>query len=395
MWGKLGWFSGLVCVGSVAGTFAWGSNMQSTTFYYEANVPGVTSQQYYALEAATNRWYAAFFIFYPIELMCLVIPKLMMLRRLSNHALHSYNSQDRDMEEQVDAFDCIGEYALEKLHRVIAAAVVVCSVAGILSMYVAAAYTVQGADLYDQASAACDAQGNNTDVSTALFDDTDGIISAGLTAASVQAVLEAVLLVIMSAAYMVFIPVSVAIFGRSERMLSRYLSEIEYKADNVPVFLPAEFSSGQASAAGGRKIQMRSDKAKEMIGMTLAAATAQRRRFVAACSIVLVTFIPRACLDLLLLHAFVNVPRNLDCDICDPCQTDAYLIQIWTYYTPQFQTIVVTLSSPLPLAISLWLMMTKEERAQLLSRTDPEEVSLNTVERRAMRARKRMAIDLL
>jgi hypothetical protein len=149
----------------------------------------------------------------------------------------------------------IGEYALEKLHRVIAAAVVVCSVAGILSMYVAAAYTVQGADLYDQASAACDAQGNNTDVSTALFDDTDGIISAGLTAASVQAVLEAVLLVIMSAAYMVFIPVSVAIFGRSERMLSRYLSEIEYKADNVPVFLPAEFSSGQASAASGRKVR--------------------------------------------------------------------------------------------------------------------------------------------
>lgn len=37
----------------------------------------------------------------------------------------------------------IGEYALEKLHRVIATAVVVCSVAGILSMDVAAAYTVQ------------------------------------------------------------------------------------------------------------------------------------------------------------------------------------------------------------------------------------------------------------
>ncbi len=140
---------------------------------------------------------------------------------------------------------------------------------------------------------------------------------------------------------------------------------------------------------------MRSDKAKELIGMTLAAATAQRWRFVAACSIVLITFLLRAFLDLLFVYAFVNVPRNFDCDICDPCQTDAYLIQSWISFTPEFQSIVVTLSSPLPLVISLWLMMTKEERAQLLSRTDPDGVSLNTVERRTLRARQRMAIDLL
>ena len=140
---------------------------------------------------------------------------------------------------------------------------------------------------------------------------------------------------------------------------------------------------------------MRCDKALELMRMTLAAATAQRRQFVAACSIVLFTFILRASLNLLLVYAFVNVPRSFDCGICDPCQTDAHLIQTWIYHTPEFQTIVVTLSSPLPLVISLWLMMTKEERAQLLSRTDPDEVSLNTNERRTLRARQRMAIDLL
>jgi len=178
---------------------------------------------------------------------------------------------------------------------------------------------IHGTELHDQAAASFDAQGNSTGVSTALFNDIDGIISSGLTAASVQAVLEAVVLVIMSAAYMVFLPVCVAMFGRAERMLSRCLSEVEYKTGNVPVFLPAEFSSGQASAASGRNVQIRSDKAKE-ISMMLPAATAQRRRFVAACSIVLITFITRASLDLLLLlHTFVNVPRNLDCCCCCCC----------------------------------------------------------------------------
>ena len=93
-----------------------------------------------------------------------------------------------------------------------------------------------------------------------------------------------------------------------------------------------------------------------------------------------------------------NTSRNPDCDICDPCQTDAYLIRTWITYTPEFHAIVVTLSSPLPLVVSLWLMMTKEERAQLLStqsRTDPDELCLNTVERRSAEARQHMAIDLL
>jgi hypothetical protein len=143
---------------------------------------------------------------------------------------------------------------------------------------------------------------------------------------------------------------------------------------------------------------MRCDKALGFLRMTLAVATAQRRRFVAACGVVLITFILRASFDLLKAYDSFNTSRNPDCDICDPCQTDAFLIRTWLGYTPEFQAIVVTLSSPLPLVVSLWLMMTKEERAQLLStqsRTDPDELCLNTVERRSAEARQHMAIDLL
>ncbi len=401
MWGRLGWFSGLVCASGVAGAIAWGTYMQSNSFYYEAYAPGVTEQQKYAQFASANRWYAVFHVFDPLYFLCLIISTLMMLRRLSNHASHSYNSKARDMDDQVEVFGCIGdigEYALEKLHRVIAAVVVVCIVVGMVAMDVAAAYIVQEAGLYDQAAAACDARGKSTDRSKALITDASARYMIGRTAISVQAVLEAVVLVIMSTAYMVFIPVCVAMFGRAERRLIFFLGEIEHKADNVPVFLPAEFSRGQGSSSGGRKVQMRCDKALELTRMTLAVATAQRRRFVAACGVVLITFILRASFNLLKAYASFNTSRNPACGMCDPCQTDASLIRSWLSYTPEFQAIVVTLSSPLPLVISLWLMMTKEERAQLLttqSSTNPDELCLNTVERRSAEARQHMAIDLL
>ena len=41
-------------------------------------------------------------------------------------------------------------------------------------------------------------------------------------------------------------------------------------------------------------------------------------------------------------------------------------IAIWLNLTPEFQAIVVALSSPLPLVVSLWLMMTKEDRMLLV-----------------------------
>jgi hypothetical protein len=46
---------------------------------------------------------------------------------------------------------------------------------------------------------------------------------------------------------------------------------------------------------------------------------------------------------------------------CDPCQSDRYFFNIWLIYTPE-----LALSSPLPLVVSLWLMMTTEDRMLLV-----------------------------
>ena len=95
IWPGLGWFSGLMCVGSVAGAVAWGALMQSNVLYYE---PSATSQLQYALNASLYRWFAAFNVLYGLEFLCFIIPKLMMLGRLTENTTGSSRAQAADMD---------------------------------------------------------------------------------------------------------------------------------------------------------------------------------------------------------------------------------------------------------------------------------------------------------
>ena len=45
MWPLLGWFSGLMCVGSVAGCVAWGAATQSNALYWEEFQPATKRVQ--------------------------------------------------------------------------------------------------------------------------------------------------------------------------------------------------------------------------------------------------------------------------------------------------------------------------------------------------------------
>ena len=45
---------------------------------------------------------------------------------------------------------------------------------------------------------------------------------------------------------------------------------------------------------------------------------------------------------------------------------DMYVVKAWLLYTPEFQSVVVALSSPLPLTLSLWLITAAHTRALAL-----------------------------
>ena len=49
------------------------------------------------------------------------------------------------------------------------------------------------------------------------------------------------------------------------------------------------------------------------------------------------------------------------------CQSTQVLIAIWLNYTPEFQPIVVAVSSPLTLTLSLWLLTKAVARARLIA----------------------------
>ena len=121
------------------------------------------------------------------------------------------------------------------------------------------------------------------------------------------------------------------------------------------------------AANGGRNTQPSEENAARIAADTMQAAAEQRRRLTAACVIVLIAFPARAAFDLLQAYAFFNDPHNNACSPCDACQSTPSLVHHWLNFTPEFQAIVVAVSSPLPLTMSLWLLTKVRARVRLIA----------------------------
>jgi hypothetical protein len=337
MWMQLGWFSGLVCAGSVAGCVAWAANMQRKVFLFEGDVT-INAGRKYTLYASAHRWQAAFSIMNGIEVLCFIIAKLMMLGRLTNNAARSLQEQGQ------------GGGAVVRVFHVVAAAVLLCSVGGMVALDVAAAYLVQYVAVIDQAAAACDAQGNDTTSSLTLVSEALGFQTQSGTFISVQAILEAATLLLISSSYIILVPLSVAMFRRAERVGAHELLALAARAE-VSV----------------NTVNPRTERAAAIVDDTIQAAAEQRRRLVIACVVVLISFPARAAFDLLNAYALFDNPRNPACDFCGACQTERFLVRYWLLYTPEFRPIVVALSSPLPLFVSLWIITGAHAQAYAIS----------------------------
>ena len=342
-WGQLGLLSGMVCVGSVAGAVAWGANMQFTVVFSEGNIPGLSSQQQYTLSASASRFGAVFVILYGFEFLFFIICKLMLLGRLATNNTLSSQADVTDMSGVRRRW--LSDRALPNVYRVMAGAVVVGSVVCLVADVVAGAYAVQQAGLSDQAAAACDAAGNDTNSSLALSNAVNILNANSNTAASVQSSSEALTLLLVSVAFVVVVSWTSALFRMMERAAVGAL----------------------LANSDGRTMRVSEANAARIVEDTMQAAAAQRRRLTAACLIVLITFPARAAFDLLQAYAFFNDPLNSACRQCDPCQSTPFLINIWLNYTPEFQPIVVAVSSPLPLTLSIWLLTKSVARVRLIA----------------------------
>ncbi len=391
IWPGLGWFSGLMCVGSVAGAAAWGACLMGNSLDFE---PAVSPQQSYLRHSLYHRYYAAFYILYGLEFLCFIVPKLMMLGRLTENSMGSSQAADMDRVRRWwygIGPDGLRRRALPMLFGTMAAAVVMCSVTGMVALDVTSAYNIQAADVYDQASASCNTTGNATATSLTLLNGAYAILTNANSAASLQSVCEAVALMITALSYLLLVLRNVAIYRHAERRAKSALLSLADRTERESVSVPAVFADSDYTGAADATVQLSRGSALEVVEDTQKAAVEQRRRLVAACAIVLVSFPARAAFDLLDAYSNFSDPYNPACGGCDACQSEQYIIQEWLNYTPEFQPIAVALSSPLPMMWSLWLMMSAWERRHMRRGVD---MNKTEEQRQAIAARARMGIDL-
>ena len=342
--GQLGLFSGMVCVGCISGAVAWSSSMQKAIFLYPAHAPGVSCQQSLTMIASSHRWYASFVILYSFEFLCLIISKLMLLGRFAANATQSSQAEVNltGMSGVRRRWLTVGGRALPNVYRVMAGGITVCSAVGMVANTVAGVYYVQAAGVYDQAAAACDAAGSDTNSSSLAA----SVISAkARTFQSAQAISEALTLLLVSVAFALIVSWGAALLHLVERDAANALLTVNDRENLRP---------SEANAV-------------RIVGDTMQAAAQQRRRLTVACVIVLITFPARAAFDVIYAYSTLNDPYNPACDICDTCQSEQWLVKQWVTYTPEFHPIVVAVSSPLPLSLSLWIITKALARRSLIA----------------------------
>jgi hypothetical protein len=304
VWRLYGWYSGLMACGSCFGAVAWAAWMLLLVNFYKANT-STDPVQRSSLFALAFSWRAAFTVTYPIEFMCMCAANLMVLDRLS-------------------VFAAPQGTRLQKLWalagRVVMAAVVLGNAVG-LAANAAAAVHYQKAAQADSTSSAYYAANNTKDGDIIRF-RADEEVQRGGSIASFQLFCEV--------AVLLFIVVAFAVVGA----LCRRLLSSRFR----PIGVDAGYDAFMLT-----------------VGRTL------RRQMLGTTGFVFVTFVVRSVFSILYATAFqFRDTRTASCPgVCDECHNAYYVITMWMVYTPQFQTTIVLVSSPLALLVALWGMTPK------------------------------------
>lgn len=426
IWHNLGWFCGWVFSASVAGAIAVGARMQTRMISFEYEYQNLQDILNYQLRASRQRVFVVFDIFQPLQLLCILSAMSMLLRRVVRHASHSYYIHARDQEGAEargqkravgwEPRDCIGEYALAKWHRGIAAAIFLLNVISVVARISLIVFRLQRAHMADLAAAACDAQGRATLTSWTFMhlenvspqfnvDSSERTIEKrGDIATSVSRASEAIALFIMCGAYLIFFPVSIVMFSRVERRLAGVLQEMSHRTDIGDVFLPFEFStprnhhdpSHEPSSEGLTQIQMEIGKARKFLGSLRESAAKQRKRFLLTCTVMLIMLLASAVSAALRAYYAQYDQIDISCGKCGTCQHTYFLINECLSNTSEISEPILSWLLLLPLVATIWLMMTKLDRRQLysnvLARKQPTVLELDESEMRTYSERLRMGI---
>ena len=350
--------------------------MLSNNAQFESRAIGITRRREYELRASASRYSSSASFFYPVSLLCAIYCLNMLLRRVSDHASHSYYNTARDLDvgrrstvarRVFDWRDCVGQYRLYYWVRTLnVISVLLCSLHAV-SRFVFVGILSNVAGLFDQAAAATDAAGGETEASR--------LISKGIEvndydrkhARAVSHAFEAAVLIPMTIAFVMFFPASIVMFRRVERRLDTLIQEMSLRSDHGTAFLPFEFSP---PAADGSETQTELPivEARLFLREIKSSAAVQRRKFKLCLFLVMIALLALTSHTMFIIVVESQATHNPDClDPCGSCQLLWYVIRTWDDNLPEIGSLTVSLCLSIPLLFSLWLMTTPEDRALLMN----------------------------
>jgi hypothetical protein len=310
VWLLYGWFSGLMLCGSCFGVVTWAAYMMffANVLNGQDELSRRNNAQGFALLAAAGSWRALFTVTYAIEFLCLSTAKLMVLDRMRDFAAPRGDGMRRRW--------VVGG-------RVVMAGVALGNAVGLTANVAAAVHFDRAAAANSASSsffAANNVQGGREHSTIAQRE-----IQLAGPILSVQSFCEVAVLLLIVAA---FVAVGV--------LCARRVKSVLLSVD-----------AASAAAAAGRTLQL---------------------QIVGTAAFVFVTFLVRSVYSTMFAVATQLADLTVRCPggRCDPTCFNVYtLMQEWMFNTPEFQLMIVLISSPLTLLVALW-GMTSEVTLQLM-----------------------------
>ncbi len=347
VWRLYGWFSGLMACGSCFGAAAWTARMICLEIYFKGNV-SPDPVQMTSLVALAYNWQAFFLVTYAIVFLCLSTAKLMVLDRMSVFAA----PQSTRLQKRVAVAG-----------RVVMAVVVLGNAVGLAANVRAAVHYQKAAEAMSTASAYL--ASNNTEYFDNFYTLSREEVQRGGSAVSVQSFCEVTVLLLIVIAFVV-----VGVF--SARRVSLALREVE-KMRGTGVRTFSTLRTSMHRTPGQAESRVLADATMQ--------GTALRLQVVGTSAFVFVAFLVRAAFATMNAVAYQLRDASKSCpSLCDASCRDVYfLITQWMNYTPEFQLIIVLISSPLALLVALWGMTPKATLQLMKSKERETLVPLTTL----------------
>ncbi len=338
VWRFYGWFSGLMCCGSCCGAVAWAAWMQVIVYRFKSddmgliaetqNVTSVQKSQYQASAllflAQDFEFLSVFTVMEELEFFCLGAAKLLVLDRLKHVAVCKLEISSRRW--------VVGA-------RIVMGSLVAGNVVGLGGSIAAAVYANQVTRFAYQEAAALVANGtsNLQQISNNLLSS----LTLTTRALSVYAFSEV--------AVLLFIIASFVVVG------TLCASRMRSALDNM---------DHDAGAANTQQLRREFMKVRQQIfGIVIA---------------VFLSFLLRAVYQTMFGLALALNDRYTQfsncggyAGFCDACHNVFSLMRVWDTYTPEFHPLVILISSPLTMLVTLWANTTERALQLLLGRERP------------------------